>query len=127
MRRGTVVGIGLVALIAALLMLQLTTPSDVGLFGVLVFFVLVYITCACLLYAFLVTLAELLANTLPQGKWRMRFENLKSIKVYYYASILALTPVILVGMSSVGAIGVADLALLAVFEVLACFYISRRF
>lgn len=117
----------MVALIVALLMLQLTTPSNVGLIGVLVFFLLLYVSCACLVYVVFITSTRLLSATLPQGKWRSYFEGVSIVKIYYYSSILALLPVILLGMNSVGTIRLADLSLLILFEVLGCLYISKRF
>lgn len=127
MRRSIVASIGMVALVMALLMLQLTAPSTVGLFGVLIFFVLLYVFCGSALYVSLVTAVGILNQILPQSKWKLMAEGVSIVKIYYYSSILALMPVILLGMSSIGAVNPLDIALLVLFEVLGCFYISKRF
>lgn len=127
MKRRFVAVVGLVALTIALLMLQLTTPKSAGLFGVLIFFGLIYVTVACLFYISLRSLFGLLERMLPPSKWRHRAESLTAVKTYYYASVLALAPVILIGMRSVGDVAATDVLLLVLFELLACFYISRRF
>lgn len=127
MRRGMVAGIGTVALIAAFLFLQLTTPQSVGPLGVLAFFILVYITCACAVFVLLETAFVALKKYLPPGKLLLNIENTPKVKIYYYSSVLALAPVILLGMQSIGSVRLVDIGLLTAFEALACFYISRRF
>ncbi len=47
-------------------------------------------------------------------------------RAYIYATILAFGPVILIGMRSVGSFGLVDIFLVALFELIACFYIWRR-
>ena len=47
-------------------------------------------------------------------------------RAYYFASVLALAPVMLIGARSVGRTGVADIVLITLFEILACFYIAKR-
>jgi hypothetical protein len=45
---------------------------------------------------------------------------------YYYASVLALAPVMIVGARSIGRSGGYDIVLVVLFELIACFYISKR-
>lgn len=127
MRRGIVAVIGIVALIIVLLVLQLTSPREVGLFGILLFFILVYVFFACMLYVLLASIVVILKLAMKQGRWKVAIEGVTRMKIYYYASMLALTPVILIGMHSVGAVEPADVGLLIAFEILGCFYISKRF
>ena len=49
------------------------------------------------------------------------------LKLYYYASIIGLIPVILLGMQSIGGVTAWDILLLALFLGLGCFYIHKRF
>lgn len=127
MHKRVVITTGTIAAIAAFLMLQLTTPQMIGPLGVLIFFVLVYIAFACVTYLGLISLIGILKKILPRGKWLLALEGTSRAKVYYYASTIALAPVILLGMSSVGSVRVLDVGLLLLFELIACFYISRRF
>ena len=75
----------------------------------------------------LVGLMKLLRAVLPSGGVRRWVEALSHTKIYYYTTALALAPVVLLGMASVGRIGGLDVLLVILFEILACFYISRRF
>jgi len=127
MKRGAVVSISTVALIIAFLMLQLTTPHTVGPLGVLAFFVLIYIASAGYIFIGLGLSSQFLRSFLPKGGLLLKLESVSQVKLYYYASILGLAPVILMGMQSVGGVGLSELILLAAFEILGCFYISRRF
>jgi len=127
MQKRVIAVVGLTTFVAALLMLQLSTPDTVGPFGVLAFFVLVYSTFAAACYILLSALVGALRRMLPQGKWRLVVEDMSDTKVYYYASIIGLAPVILIGMQSIGAVRLPDILLLVLFEVLGCFYVSRRF
>jgi hypothetical protein len=127
MRKRTVFGIGIVSFVASLLMLQLTTPQMVGPLGVLAFFVLVYIFFACVIYLALGAAIGVLKRTARKGKWAARLESVPSAKLYYYSSFIALAPVIMLGMRSVGLLRPVDVLLVVVFELLGCFYISRRF
>lgn len=120
-------GIAAVALVIAFLMLQLTTPQMVGPLGVLAFFILIYIASTGFLFIGLSIVNELLKRYLPKGRLLLSAEATRQIKIYYYASILGLAPVILIGMRSVGDIGLAEVLLLIAFEVIGCFYISKRF
>lgn len=47
-------------------------------------------------------------------------------QAYYYATVIALAPVLLVAMRSIGRGTVWDIVLVMVFEVMACFYIAKR-
>ena len=49
------------------------------------------------------------------------------LKLYDYASIVGLIPIILLGMQSLGGVTAWDILLLALFLSLGCFYIHKRF
>jgi hypothetical protein len=121
------VGIGSISLIIAGLMLTMTRPGEVGPFGVLAFFVLLYLSAGSIIYMLLTGIIYVLMRVLPPGSLRLWLENVSHTKVYYYTTVLALAPVVLLGMASVGSIGGLDIVLVVLFEILACFYISRRF
>lgn len=127
MRKRTIFGISIVLLVVSLLMLQLTTPQMVGPLGVLAFFILVYVCCACVIYLLLSFCIEIVKRGATKGKWLVRLESMSGRKLYYYSSFIALAPVIVLGMRSVGLIRPVDMLLVVVFQLLGCFYISRRF
>ena len=115
------------ALITVGAMLVYTRPGEVGPFGVLAFFILLYIFCSGVTYVSLVGFIRLLKSFLPSGALKRWAEDVSHIKIYYYTTVLALAPVVTLGMASVGTINGLDIALILLFEILACFYISRRF
>ena len=121
------VGIGSISLIIAGLMLTMTRPGEVGPFGVLAFFVLLYLSAGSIIYMLLTGIIYVLMRVLPPGSLRLWLENVPNTKVCYYAAVWALAPVVLLGMAAVGSIGGLDIVLVVLFEILACFYISRRF
>ena len=127
MKTRIAVGIGSISLIIAGLMLTMTRPGEVGPFGVLAFFVLLYLSAGSIIYMLLTGIIYVLMRVLPPGSLRLWLENVSHTKVYYYTTVLALAPVVLLGMASVGSIGGLDIVLVVLFEILACFYISRRF
>jgi len=47
-------------------------------------------------------------------------------RAYYFSTVLAAAPVMLVGLQSVQSVGIYEVLLVVLFEVVACVYISRR-
>jgi hypothetical protein len=45
---------------------------------------------------------------------------------YYFSSVIALAPVIVIGMQSVGEVGFYDLLLVVIFVSIGCVYIAKR-
>ncbi len=127
MKQGIVVTIGGVTALVALGLMNLTTPDMVGPLGVLAFFVCTYIAIVCGLYLLLLTGVKSAQTIVRSGKLHARLEQVSIWKLYYYASVLALAPVILLGMQSVGEVKMLAVGLLILFESLACFYIAKRF
>lgn len=103
----------MLAAILLLLMLNFTTPADVGPLGVLVFFTACYVVVlgvALLLVKIFMKLA---------GKKMGR-------RGYLYAAIIAFGPIMLLLAQSLGTLGPATIALVAVVVFLACFLVSKR-
>lgn len=103
----------MLAAILLLLMLNFTTPADVGPLGVLAFFVACYVVvlgAALLLVKIFMKLA---------GKQMGR-------RGYLYAAIIAFGPIMLLLAQSLGTLGPATVALVALVVFLACFLVSKR-
>lgn len=123
----TILIIGVVTALALLLLMNLTSPSTAGPLGILAVFLLLYVTSVSFIYLVLRNVTVFLAKVSRPGLLKLALEGTSPLKLYYYSSILALSPVILLGMQSVGGVRWMDLTLLIVFEILACFYIYKRF
>lgn len=119
--------VGLVALFAAIALINFTAPSEVGPIGVLTFFLLSYVSVTSLFYLLIGLVSGVMISMLPAGRLKLTFENLPERKIYYYASIIGLAPIIILGMMSVGDITVMDVFLILIFEAIGCFYIAKRF
>ena len=53
-------------------------------------------------------------------------ERLSLRRSYYYATVIAATPIMIIGLQSVGSIGVYELLLVIIFAAIGCLYISKR-
>lgn len=118
--------LGLVATGLLLLIVNVTTPTDSGAAGILAVFLLGYIV-TLVLVTFLLTIASRFTIKLGKEFRLLRAgEPLPLKKAYYYASVIALAPVIMISLQSVGGVGLYEVSLIAVFVGLGCLYIARR-
>ncbi len=118
--------ISLASLCVLSAMLTFVSPADAGPFGLLVMFITAYLTFVGLISFFLFganRLIILISSGMTLRKPVPRFEFKRA---YYYSTVLAAAPVMLVGLQSVQAVGPYELALVVIFEVVACVYINRR-
>lgn len=117
---------GVVALVILGILLQVTTPSTIGPLGLLFVFILMYVVAVSVL-TFLLMAINRVAVRLSQGvAVRRPLPILTMQRAYYYGSVVALAPVMLVAMQSVGSVGFYDVLLVVLFVSFACFYIAKR-
>ena len=107
--------VSIVGLAALILMLVFTSPTEIGPFGVLLFFTTVYIV------AFGVT------ALLMQAFMRLAFkkDTFKN-KDYLYAAVLAFGPIMFLMARSFGAINLWTTGLIFLFIFLAEFLVAKR-
>ena len=101
-------------------LLQSTTPSSIHPLGILFVFFLIYVLALGVL-TFL-----LYVGFSAVAKVRKKSTTVTLRRMYIYASALALAPVMLVGMSSIGKTGIYEFLLIAAFEIVACFYVTKQ-
>ncbi len=104
--------------------LQVTSPATSHPVVILVVFGLIYVLALGVLTFLLLTINRTIKSFSPEH--RRVSVHLKADHAYYYASVLALTPVLLLGVKSVGHLGIYEVALIVIFEIVACFYVARR-
>jgi hypothetical protein len=108
------------------ILLQTTTPSTIGPLGILVVFILMYVSALGVLTFLLFTGSRLLARVSRTIVTRRPAQPLGLGRAYYFSSVLALAPVMFIGMQSVGKVGVSDVALIILFMTISCIYIAKR-
>ena len=107
--------LGIIGLAALTLMLTLTSPTEIGPLGVLVFFTTLYVVIFSL-SAFIMFVFYRLA---------FKREVFRS-KDYLYAAVIAFGPIMMLMARSFGAINIWTLALIIIFLFLAEFLVMKR-
>ena len=115
--------ITLAAFVLLSAILQSTSPSTIHPVGILFVFILFYLLALGVLTFFMFWCSRLLAKLFKRV---LRGRAMTLQEAYYFATVIALAPVLLVGMRSIGRGTVWDFVLVIIFEVVACFYIAKR-
>jgi len=118
--------ITVVSLCLLALMLVLTTPASAGPFGLLLIFISAYLASLGLISFFLYGASRLFAYAASTMTVRKPIKPIAFKRAYYYSTVLAAAPVMLIGLQSVGAVGIYEFILVVIFEVIGCVYITKR-
>ena len=118
--------ISLASLCVLSFMLTFTSPADAGPFGLLVIFITAYLTFVGLISFFLFGINRLIVMVTAGMTLRKPLAHVTFKRMYYFSTVLAAAPVMLIGLQSVQAISLYEVILVILFEVVACLYISRR-
>ena len=109
------IAISIIGLAVLLIMLNLTSPTEIGPFGVLLFFTTLYLSifgiCSILIYIY--------------RHLALRQDSLRN-KDYLYAAVLAFGPIMLLMARSFGAISLWTIGLIILFVTLAEFLVAKR-
>ncbi len=120
------VGMLVVSVLLLTFVLNVTTPNSAGATGILAVFVLTYLVALSALTFFMYGVSRLIVR-LSRGvtiKKPLRALTLK--QSYYYSSVVALAPVILTSMQSVGVLGIYEVGLVIFLVVIGCIYVTKR-
>ena len=107
-------------------MLTFTSPADAGPFGLLVIFITAYLTFVGLISFFLFGINRLVVMVASGMTLRKPLSRMEFKRAYYFSTVLAAAPVMLIGLQSVQTIGFYEILLVVIFEVVACLYVNRR-
>lgn len=113
MSRRLVPVMSLIAAVVLLVMLNFTTPTGIGPFGVLVFFTTFYM----LTFGIALILVKIVGKMLGKN-WGSR--------EYLYGAVVAFGPIMLMLAQSLGTMSWFTVALTSLFILLGCFLISKR-
>jgi len=123
---GRIIAISLVSAIVLLaVLLQTTTPAAIGPLGILIVFILLYVSVLGVLTFLLFGLSKIVARV-SSPVVKQPIQPLTLGRAYYYSSVISLAPVMFIGMQSVGEVSFYDVLLVVIFVVIACVYIAKR-
>jgi uncharacterized membrane protein len=120
----TITALSSVCLLAILL--NVTTPLTAGPFGILVIFIFAYLTLIGFFTYFLRITSMVISRFSATFVPRKPIEELSFRRSYYYSTIVALGPIMLIGLLSVGSIGFYEIILIIIFITIGCLYVSKR-
>lgn len=118
--------VGIVSALALSYILVTVSPVEAGATGVLAVFLLSYIVSVIVLTFLFYLVQKIVLKFLYSDRTGSVTGQVSLRKSYYYGSILALGPVILVSLRSVGKAGSGELVLVAILMIIGCLYISRQ-
>jgi len=108
-----------------IIMLNIITPASAGPFGILVIFISAYLSLLGILTYLLVGVSRVATYLSAVFMTRKPFQRLRLKRSYYFSTIVAAAPVMLIGLQSVGAVSIYSFLLLITFVVIGCLYISK--
>lgn len=117
--------LGVIASVLAVAILNFTTPSVNGAAVVLLFFIVTYVALVAGFTFFIYWLSLLFGKLVRKDK-KPTPDSSTFRRSYYYASVFALAPVIVISMKSVGRSGAMEWMLVAFFLILGYVYVSRQ-
>ncbi len=124
---GRVIAISTVmAIVLLAVLLQATNPAESGPLGILIVFILMYVSALGALTFLLFGISKITGKLSSSAGMKKPVKTLPLGRSYYFASVIALAPVMLIGMQSIGRVGVYDVLLVVLFVIISCVYISKR-
>lgn len=116
----------IVSLCLLVYLLNTTTPVTAGPFGILAIFIFAYLSSLGVVTYFLYFISRVVSHLSVVFMARKPFEALTMKRSYFYSTILAATPILLVGLQSVGAGSIYGFILVLIFVAIGCLYVSKR-
>jgi len=117
---------GIAAAIVLLFFVTITTPTEAGPLGILVVFLCLYVVIFSALSFLILASQRIIVKLSSPFTARKPLQPISFSRSYYLSSVISLAPVMLIGMQSVGGIGVYELGLVMLFVTIGCVYIVKR-
>ena len=102
-----------------------TDPSKIGPLGILTVFVLLYIITLSL-FSYLIFFASNILSRVRVQFGLNGVEDWTFMKCYLFGSIVAIGPIVILGISSLGSISIYEIILVVLFLVISCFFVSKK-
>ena len=116
----------LVSLCLLAILLNTTAPATAGPFGILAIFIFAYLSSLGMTTYFLYGASRILSHLATAFTVKKPLRAMTFKRAYYYSTVLAAAPIMLIGLQSVGSIGVYEFILVLLFTVIGCVYITKR-
>lgn len=126
MLKKTVLITTVASLCLLIILLHTTAPTSIGPLGILAVFILAYASSLGVVAYFLFAISKIIAHVSVLLSTRRPLRALPFRRAYYYSTILAAAPIMLVALQSVGVVGFYEVALVLLFSVIGCLYIAKR-
>ena len=112
--------------VALAFILNATTPANAGAFGILAVFIFAYLLTLSLLTFLLYGISRLIRFVIMMFVPRKPIEVLSLRRAYYYSTVLAIVPVLIISLQSVGGAGPYELGLIILFVCIGLVYVTKR-
>jgi len=118
--------LSLLSLCALAITLFLATPASAGPLGVLAIFIFSYTLSLGVVTFFVYYISKFITKIMIIFVPKKPILPIKFKESYYYSTIIATVPVLLIGLQSVGSVGFYELFLVTLFVLLGCLYVSKK-
>lgn len=118
--------IWLLSLFILIYILGFTTPTQIGAVGVLVFFLLFYVVSTITATYFVYIANRIVLQLFFADVVNIKSKSMSLKKAYYFGSVFALGPVMMISLQSVGGVGLWSFVLVCFLLILGSLYVSRQ-
>ena len=118
--------ITIASLCLLILLLNVTVPTSVGPFGILAVFIFAYLSSLGVMTFFIYGFSRVVAHLSATLTIKRPLAALPFRRAYYYSTVIAAGPIMLIGLQSVGSVGIYQVILVLLFEIIGCIYITKR-
>lgn len=108
------------------IILNITTPATVGPFGILMIFLFMYLSLLGITSYLLYGASYIVSHLASAFISKKPVDGISINRAYHYSTIVAAAPIMLIGLQSVGSIGVYEFMLVFIFTLIGCLYIAKR-
>lgn len=109
-----------------LVLLSNTSPTTIGPLGLLAVFFLLYVVLVGVFTGMIWTVSVAVSRLSKLVTVRRPIGRISLRRSYYLASVVALGPVMMLAMKSIGSLGIYEVLLVCAFLTVAIFYVIRR-
>lgn len=108
------------------ILLNVATPTGIGPFGILAVFAFAYLSLLGVMTFLIFSISRIVSHLSSAFTVKKPIRTLSFKESYYYSTVVAAAPIMLVGLQSVGSIGPYESLLIVLFVVIGCVYITKR-